>query len=196
MSSVPALAPPALAATPRRHLCDVPFRFGPEAPAPSPARPAASEAEASLDDVLAALARGAVAFETNAGLRLRHANRRPALARAVSRHARHVRAWNELALSGRGADRTLDAWPTRVRLYLEWLDRVVLPSRTEIDVRPGVRVTDRAAFRRAIQERIELGPESASAAGLMSDLKALFEGSLAAREAGETTARVPLARAA
>ena len=190
-----ALVPTASDPAPRRHLADVPFRFGPEAPVAAPARPGADE-DASLDRVLDALSRGAAVVETTAGLRLQHANRRPALARAVAEYARHVRAWNELALTGRGPDRALDAWPTRLRLYVEWLDRVVLPSADPIAIRPGVCVTDRIAFRRAVQDRIALGPASASADGLLADLRALFERSLDARDQAVPTASIPFARAA
>lgn len=195
MSTVPAPVSAAPASAPRRHLSDVPFRFGPVAPTSAPAHSASAD-PVSLDAVLDALACGAGVVETNAGLRLLHANRRPELAHAVRAHERHVRAWNELALTGRGSDRALDAWPSRVRLYVAWLDRVVLPNGDAIQINPGVCVADRAAFRRSVQTRLELGPESASADALVSDLHALFESSIAAREATERAPRVPLARAA
>lgn len=159
----------------QRHLTDVAFRFGPSSPVPAHAPAPPADGPWTLDDVLGALDRGAGVFESRTGLRLRHAHRRPGLAAALKDHAPEVRMWLELAMTARPVEASLRAWPLRVRLYVTWLDDVLLASDRELILAPGVRVRDRAAFRTAIQSRVDAGPGSAAATALAHDLSALFE---------------------
>ena len=158
-----------------RHLADVAFRFGPPAPSHTTlGQNPEADGDWTLDAVLEALARGAGVFESRTGLRLRHAHRRPGLAKALNRYAAEVRAWLELGLTNRPVDQALRPWPLRVRLYVAWLDAVLLPSDHAIQLAPGVAVTDRRAFRAAIQDRLIRGPETAAASALVGDLTSLF----------------------
>jgi len=124
--------------------------------------------------VLGALARGAGVIETRSGLRLCHAHRRPELAKALPFFSNEVRTWIELGLTTRPIETALRGWPHRARLYIAWLDAVLLPSNADIEVRPGERVVNRAAFRASVQGRLWAGPASPAAAPLMADLTALF----------------------
>ncbi|MEO0559422.1 MAG: hypothetical protein AAF170_14695 [Bacteroidota bacterium] len=157
-----------------RHLCDVAFRSAPpESPAPPSAAPPDHGAW-TAEDVLGALARGAGVIETRAGLRLCHAHRRPELAKALPFFSTDVRMWLELGLTRRPLETALRGWPHRMRLYVAWLDEVLLPSGRDIEIRPGERVVNRDAFRASIQGRLWAGPTSPTAAPLLADLSALF----------------------
>lgn len=173
-----------------RHLADVAFRFGPAESLP-PARDHRREPGATwtLDEVLGALARGAGVFDSRTGLRLRHAHLRPGLAAALNDFPLAVRAWIGLAMTNRPVSPALRSWPPSVRLYVAWLDDVLLPSDLEIQIAPGVRVAHPGVFRSAIQDRLEAGPESAAAPSLVSDLSAVF-----ARYASECHPEAPPAR--
>ncbi|GAB5535689.1 MAG: hypothetical protein Rubg2KO_19380 [Rubricoccaceae bacterium] len=127
-----------------------------------------------VDDVLGALARGAGVIETRSGLRLCHAHRRPELAKALPFFSNEVRMWIELGLTQRPVDTALRGWPHRMRLYVAWLDAVLLPSGSDIAIRPGEKVVNRAAFRASIQGRLWAGPTSPAAGPLLTDLAALF----------------------
>ena len=161
--------------SPSRHLCDVAFRSGPPEPLAFGEQPPGPTEVWTLDDVLAALARGAGVIETRSGLRLCHAHLRPGLAEALSVYTSEVRAWLDLDLTSKPVAPALRGWPPQARLYVAWLDAVLLPSRLDLQIRPGERVANRDAFRASIEGRLWAGPSSPVAGPLLLDLAILFE---------------------
>jgi hypothetical protein len=113
-------------------------------------------------------------FASRSGWRLRHAHRRPGLAKALNDFSDEIRTWIELALTDRPVEASLRDWPLRVSLYMAWLDAVLLPSKLAIQIRAGEIVTDPILFRASIQRRLVAGPEAATAASLIRDLCDVF----------------------
>lgn len=117
------------------------------------------------------------------GLRLAHAHRLPDLARAVARHAEALSLYVRLGLD-RDAPARLGpryvpfgapAWDEPTRLHAAWFVRNFEAPAGRVELRPGVSITDRSAFRASVAGRLAAGPDAAGADGLRSDLEALFE---------------------
>lgn len=119
---------------------------------------------------------------TSRGLRLAHAHRLPDLARAVALHADALTMWVRVGLdrdaparlSARYVPFGAAAWDEPTRLHAAWFVRRFEAPAGPLALRPGVSVTDVAAFRASVVGRLAAGPGAAGAPGLRTDLAALF----------------------
>ncbi len=174
------------AASPSRdaaHLADYAFRFDaartvvevPVAPVlPHP------DAEWTLGETLDEIARrGAALWLASSGVKLRHAHRMPHVARNVDRHADALAVWLRLSDAVDDASGAVaPGWDAATRLHAAWFARLFAPL-GPVALAPGVTVTDLPAYRRAVADRLALGPDAAGADALRATLAALF-----ARHAG------------
>lgn len=166
------------------HLAGYSFRFDTDAAEEAEPAAPADVREWTLAETLAEVRRrGATLRLGSLGVRLSHAHRLPALARAVSRHDAALRVWVRLDLDAsapaRGGLRAVPfgatAWDDATRLHAAWFIRMFTPPSGRIVLRPGVAVTDLKAFRTSVAGRLAAGPDAAGADGLRADLAALFE---------------------
>ncbi len=183
------------------HLAGYSFRFDTDAEVDTESSAPASTRDWSLAETLAEVRRrGATLRLGSLGVRLSHANRLPALARAVARHDAALCVWVTLDIDAvapaRGGLRAVPfgatAWDDATRLHAAWFVRLFTPPTARITLRPGVAVTDLAAFRASVAGRLAAGPDAAGADGLRTDLAALFE-RFAAEPAVVAVPRVALA---
>ena len=166
------------------HLAGYSFRFDTDAePAEAEPEAPASAREWTLAETLAEIRRrGATLRVGSLGVRLSHAHRLPALARAVARHDAALRVWVRLDIDAAAPARRglravpfgATAWDDATRLHAAWFVRLFTPPAGRIVLRPGVAVTDLAAFRASVAGRLAAGPDAAGADGLRADLAALF----------------------
>lgn len=183
------------------HLAGYSFRFDTDAEVETEASAPADPRDWSLAETLAEVRRrGATLRLGSLGVRLSHANRLPALARAVARHDAALRVWVRLDIDAlapaRGGLRAVPfgatAWDDATRLHAAWFVRLFTPPTGWIALRPGVAITDLAAFRASVAGRLAAGPAAAGADGLRADLGSLFE-RFAAEPAVVAMPRVALA---
>lgn len=169
------------AASPSRraaHLADHAFRFDSasevrEVPV-LPARPS-PDAEWTLGETLDEIARrDAHLWLASSGVKLRHAHRMPHVARNVERHADALALWLRLGdATGEAPGAVAPGWDAATRLHAAWFTRLFAPL-GPVALAPGVTVTDLPAYRRAVADRLALGPDAAGADALRATLAALF----------------------
>ncbi|HIG75447.1 MAG TPA: hypothetical protein EYQ24_12990 [Bacteroidetes bacterium] len=157
-----------------RALAGLPLRFAPEPEAPSLPAPGA---DWTLADTIGEIERrGAQLVMTSRGLRVRHANRLPDLARNVARHERALAV--RLRLGNHPVPVPFDAaaWDPAVRLHAAWFALEFEAPPVPFALRPGETCVDASLLRAGIAGRVAAGPEAPSATRLRSELAVLFEG--------------------
>lgn len=154
------------------HLADYAFHFDTaEAVRLAPSRPH-PHAEWTLRETLDELAyRDAELTLASSGVKLRHAHRMPHVAQNVARHADALAAGLRL---GDAVDTVAPGWDAATRLYAAWFMRDFAPA-GPLSLAPGVTVTDLPRYRRAVADRLALGPAAAGADALGATLADLFE---------------------
>jgi hypothetical protein len=169
------------------HLAGYSFRFDSAAVQPDEAPVAPVGREWTLGETLAEVARRDATLRLGSGgVRLAHAHRLPDLARAVARHAGPLAVWLRLGLDRDATQRVpltssspvgfgATAWDAVTRLHAAWFVRLFEAPPGRLALRPGVSVTDLAAFRASVAGRLAAGPDAAGADGLRADLGALYE---------------------
>ena len=161
------------------HLAGYSFRVDSADVQPEEAPAAPAGREWTLGETLAEVARRDATLRLGSGgVRLAHAHRLPDLARAVARHAGPLAVWLRLGLDRDATQRVpfgATAWDAVTRLHAAWFVRLFEAPPGRLALRPGVSVTDLAAFRASVAGRLAAGPDAAGADGLRADLGALYE---------------------
>lgn len=186
------------------HLAGYSFRFDSDAAEVDVAPPAPGR-DRTLAETLADIRRrGAVLRVGSAGVRLAHAHRLPDLARAVARHEAALRTWLRLDIDAtapqtsglRAVPFGATAWDDATRLHAAWFVRLFVPPAGCLALRPGVAVTDLAAFRASVAGRLAAGPDASGADGLRADLASLYAQHGAETVVAETVETLRVRRAA
>ncbi len=161
------------------HLAGYSFRFDSAAATTADTAGPPAGPEWTLAETLAEIERrGARLRLGSGGVRLVHAHRLVDLARAVARHEESLAVWVRLGLDrddATGVPFGATAWDAPTRLHAAWFVRLFDAPAGRLPLRPGVTVTDLAAFRASVAGRLAAGPDSAGADGLRADLGALYE---------------------
>lgn len=166
------------------HLSGYSFRFDAAAAVPDETKDAHPRGDVwTLTETFAEIARRDARLHVGSrGLRVAHAHRLPDLARAVAHHADTLAMWVRLGLDADAATRLgtryvpfgAAAWDESTRLHAAWFVRRFSAPQGPLALRPGIAVTDLAAFRASVAGRLAAGPDAAGAASLRADLSALF----------------------
>lgn len=156
-----------------RALAGLPLRFATE---PEAVRLSAPGADWTLAETIGEIERrGARLVMTSRGLRVRHANRLPDLARNVARHERALAVRLRLRTASAPAPFDAPAWDPAVRLHAAWFALAFEAPPAPFALRPGETCVDASLLRAGIAGRLAAGPEAPSAARLRSELAVLFE---------------------